>query len=378
MNGALALLLVAFVGAQAPASAEGTWRADLQASGALTLKLGRGGKADVFGVPGTWEQDGKAVSVASADGPAAGELADGRLLLVVGGMPLVFVRVGEAPAARPAPTRAAPRWKAKRLLPGRRVAPKGAFAETRVPRGLRHELVEDVLVVADKHAEREGQIRVVRRLMTPAEREQPLEQLLAKAIAAETKGAPTETALAPEVVQVGRYEAARAEVKAHVVSAAGAFTKIELDVFVIRVDRFAYVFAGVWPEARRAKLRPALETLVSTFKFRRPTENKPLRRQLLGCWSRYQGPSSASDGVGSSSEASWRFDGPSGRYAYDGSTAVSGPGASASSETHEQGGFLVVGRALMLFPDEGEARSATPTQQGGMLMLDDSRWLPCD
>jgi hypothetical protein len=32
----------------------------------------------------------------------------------------------------------------------------------------------------------------------------------------------------------------------------------------------------------------------------------------------------------------------------------------------------------MLFPDEGEARTYAPDRQGGMLLLGDSKWLPCD
>ncbi len=377
MNGGLALLFTALLGAQAPASAEGTWRADLGASGALTLKLNGSGKADVFGAPGTWEQDGKSVTVGSADGVAAGEITSGRLFLVVDGMPLVFVRVGAPPTASAAPKKV-PRWKAARMLPGKGVAPKGAFAQTRVPRGFKHEQQGAVLVVADKRAERPGQVRVLRRLMSPAEREQPLEQLLAKAIGAETQGAPTETKLAPEEVRVGRYDAARAELKMHLLTDDGAFSKLDVDVFVVRVDRFAYVFVGLWPEARRAALRPVLETMVGSFKFNKPTENRTLKRKLTGCWNRYQGQTSASDGFGSSSEGTYRFDEGSGRFAYDSNSVISGPGASAISETHEQGSFLVVGRELMLFPDEGEARTYAPDRQGGMLLLGDSKWLPCD
>jgi hypothetical protein len=378
VSAAIALLLVTVLGAQGPASAEGTWRADLPGSGALTLQLGGEGQADVFGLPGTWEQDGETVTVGSPDGVAAGELAGGRLLLVVGGMPLVFVRVGAAPTGKAAPTRRAPVWKAKRLLPGRQVSPKGAFAQTRVPRGFTHAQQGAVLLVSAKQADKPGQVRVLRRLMTPAEQEQPLEQLMATALAAETKGAPTETRLAPEDVRVGRYQGARAELKVHVLADTGAFTKIDLDVFVIRAGRFAYVFAGMWPEARRKAMRPVLETMVSTFKFRKPTENKTLKRQLLGCWDRYEGHTSAGDGFGSSSEGRYRFDGASGRYAYDGSSVVSGPGASAISETHEQGGFLVVGRELLLFPDEGQARVLSPKKKGGMLLIGGGRWLPCD
>ena len=181
-----------------------------------------------------------------------------------------------------------------------------------------------------------------------------------------------------ELVRIGPHDGARTEVSVQRRHADGAVSSIELDLFLLVADRFVYVFTGRWPAGRRRAMRPVLDTVVSTFMHRTPTENQTLRDQVLGCWHRHPPALAAAGPRRSSSSGTLRLDGQLGQYVHDVPPEDTDGGPASSRLVWGAGSFWVVHRQLIFHSNHGDSHVMTLQRQGQGLKLNGERWQRCE
>lgn len=275
------------------------------------------------------------------------------------------------PAPRTAP--AAYEYSPSNTLAGDVVTSELAAAEFTVPDGWTHgpkrdEQGGEQYTLAPKDGT--GGIMLSRRPLGPSEAQQPASVLLSQALTQMAGGQAVNQVVPPEDITVAGKTGARAIIRASV-----GGTQLELYAAGIVAHGYGYVIAAVYPVDRAAALRPAVDTVIVTFRPRLPTENTGLRAQVLGCWEAYSGNTDRSGSSSTSRKFGLSADG---RYWYRAHTYVNAEGAgSVSSDDTDEGRFRVEGSSVVTVSDKGQVGSYQVVRQGGMLMIDGTKFIPC-
>lgn len=366
----------------------GTYRAQVDGE-SFELVLAPDGRGTINGTPGTWQlQYGQVVLSDGTDTVLA--RMQGRDLVI--DMPegsVVFVRQGgaavsQAPAVGPGPAigygspNVTPPAPAKPFEPtgtlaGEVVTPAGTGAEFTVPDGWTHgpKREADGSEVYALAPEGGGAgIVISRRPLSPAEAAQRPSALLTQALQQLLQGVPVTPVVAAEDLTVAGQPAARTIVR-------GQHNGQELELYAAGVVAHGYGFllASMYPASSAEKIRPAFETVLSTFRGSVPPENTELRTRLLGCWEQYEGNTDRTGSTSSSRKLGLQADGT---YWWRSRSSVSAEGAgSVSSGSSDQGRFRVEGNTVLTTSDKGEVGSYTVALQGLALFVNGEKYLPC-
>lgn len=263
---------------------------------------------------------------------------------------------------------------APKLLRGRKVRPEGTGTSFRVPRGWRHGPTQAPDGSAAYSVQREdgtGGMMLRRKALSAADQQQPVSALLSPAIQELTGGHPVQTVVAPEDLDIGGQRGARAIVRGNVNGRA-----LELYVAGVVVGSHGYLIAGLYESSRADDMRPAVDTVLATFRASAVPENRQLRARLIGCWEHYEGDTSVNGSFNSTTRISLS---PDGSYSYHYFTSISGSmGAGGTSERRDAGSYRVEGNTLVgTSSQDGSTSSFEVSLRGGILYLDGQKYLPC-
>jgi hypothetical protein len=361
----------------------GTYRAEVEGE-SYELVLAPDGRGTINGTPGSWQLQYGQVLLSDGQDTVLARMQGRDLVIDMPEGTVVFVRqagaaVGPAAAVGYGPTGMAPPAAAQPFEPtgtlaGEVVAPAGTGAEFTVPDGWTHgpRREADGSEVYALSPEGGGAgIVISRRPLSPAQAAQRPSALLNEALQQLLQGVPVTPVVAAEDLTVAGQPAARTIVR-------GQQNGQELELYAAGVVAHGYGFllASMYPTSSADQIRPAFETVLSTFRGSVPPENTELRAQLLGCWKQYSGNTDRSGSTSSSRKLGLQ---PDGTYWWRSSSHVSAEGAgSVSSGSSDQGRFRVEGNTVLTTSDNGEVGSYTVALQGRALFVNGEKYLPCN
>ena len=213
---------------------------------------------------------------------------------------------------------------------------------------------------------------ITRKVLSAAEQRTPVSTLLQQALQAQIGNHPVQTVVAAEDLDIAGQRGARTILRGELNG-----RQMELYFAGVVVGHHGFLLAGLYEASASEKVRPAVDTVLSTFRGSVPEENQQLRAQLVGCWKHYQGETSANSG---SSSTNIRIVlSPDGTYTYRYAASVTASGGmGATDRTEDAGRYRVEGSSLVGVSDrDGSVSTFTVQFQGRMLFLSGRKYLPC-
>lgn len=357
--------------------APGSYSATAQDGTALTLQLNADGTGSVNGQPGTWNIQYGRIFLSDGKQSVPADLSGDQLTVYLPDGQVVFTRVGTAPAAgtaiagaagAPLPAGPARAFAPERTLPGKpmTIAEQGmAFT---VPDGWTHAPSTDAqgwsYVMRWPAASGQGGLQVTRMPLSAADRQSPPSQLLQKGLTQMNAQARVELA---EDLDIGGQRGGR------VIAKTGDGAN-EIYLAGVVVGSFGYTVAAFYEVGKAAELRPGVETVLASLRASTPPENTDLKAKLAGCWENVGG---SGGGTGSSSSTTRLALAADGSFQYRSFVSVSAGGMSSSSDSKASGTYRVEGSTLYTDATEGDSGSYDVSFQGGILMLNGLKYLPC-
>jgi hypothetical protein len=359
----------------------------------IRLTLNPDGSGDINGERGSWDIRFGRIILSDGQDAVAADLVGDQLSVYLPDGQLVFTReqaggtqegafagagvsaAGGAPHAGSGGGPARP-FAPEATLAGEEVAPKDSGAEFKVPDGWAHGFERDEqgnesYALRPRGVEDAG-IALTRRVLTAAEQQTPVSQLLQQGLQEMVGQVSLHVVVPAEDLEVRGQRAGRTIVRAQ---PGRGQPEIELYLAGVVVEHYGFVIGAVYPADQADEMRPAVDTILSSFRGSVPPENAELRAQVLGCWSHF---TSSTGGTGSgSSETRLRFAGD-GSFDYHHYTSISVEGLGSSRESRDAGRFRVEGNAITTMSSQGGSITSYEVGlQGGMLYLNGTRYLPC-
>ena len=195
--------------------------------------------------------------------------------------------------------------------------------------------------------------------------------------------ASAERVYGPEEFKVGSYRAGRVVYQGAVTDATGQRRHLEGYLGGILVDRFAFVFVGIYRKSAAETFRGGMNTLLRSFRGKAPTRNRQLESALVRCWEYYDVKSSTSfqKRMGLSADGSyWRTSSISTRVTshVPGSGGVDdGSRSGVDSDGRERGEFLVIGNTMFFVANDGSFYNEVVELRRGILHMEGREWVEC-
>jgi hypothetical protein len=304
-------------------------------------------------------------------------------------MRIEFQREGKAaadspsntPAARqPSPTatsNANEPFRPAKLLAGKTVKPRGTSVSFRLPKGWKHQwgtsqTGDKAYVLTPPKAAGNAAVFMSYRILSAQDARLPFATLLTQGANELLGSATAQVALGPEEFTVDGKRAGRLLFRG---TFPGQTKSVEAYLGGVLAGQFVYVVLGIYEASASDRMRPAIDTVLATFRGKAPAENATLKRNILGCWQSYRG---SSGGEWSSGYHRVLSLSPNGTYAYRYTGSISVTSGSSVSENHEKGTFHVYGNELVLVSNKGETTTYKAYRKGASLFLDKREYWACD
>jgi hypothetical protein len=346
------------------------------------LVLNPDGTGHINGQPGTWQVQFGRIFLSDGQNYVPADLVGDQLTVHLPDGAVVLVResgggaVAAGQVAGGAPAAPAAKFAPEKTLAGDVVALQGTGAEFTVPDGWSHGPTKNQdgseaygLQPKDGSA---GGIVLSRKILSGTEQKAPVPSLLQQAVQQLIAGREVETVLAAEELEIAGQRGARTILRGTI-----SGRQMELYAAGVVVGHYGFLIAGLYEAGKSDEMRPAVDTVLSTFRGSVPAENAELRARLVGCWENFQSGNSGNGGFNSTTRLALRADGT---YAYRYSSSVTGTGGGgAERDNQDAGRFRVEGNTVVGVSDRsGDGVSYQVSFQGGILYLGGAKYLPCN
>lgn len=339
----LLFALFALFSSAAWASPVGTWIGEFNGQ-TVELRLNAGGTGSLAGEPGNWQLSGNTLYLVSNDGtPLTAQYRKNSIVVSYGGAQIPFRR--HRGVSTPAPNKDV----GLRAVPSKKLRIKGVKGSVNIPKGWRHKILDDELVLRPQN-KKHGAVSITYAILTDQELRQPLNTTLSQAVA-EQLGENTQVNIVMPATnfQISGRRAARGIIQGYIKGA-----KLEGYVGAVLFDRWAYIAIGLYPEKYAKKMRPAYETILGSIYVVPPQQNKKLERKLVGCWqyvgANYTGGSAASSRTKYYFRSDNTFQYES-FFAATSAPGIAGEYSTVSTKDNESGVWAIYEDTLYVVPD---------------------------
>jgi hypothetical protein len=135
------------------------------------------------------------------------------------------------------------------------------------------------------------------------------------------------------------------------------------------------VVIGTWEQALSARVRPGTDAVLHSLRPAPLKVTSAAQSRYAGCWNTFSGETSY--GGGSFSQRVLRL-GRNGTYRRESHMQVNASVGGAGSSSSEEGTWRQVGSAIAFNPRNGAPYTVSARLNGGALMLNNTRLIPCD
>jgi hypothetical protein len=361
------------------------------------LVLGADGSGSLNGHPGTWQIQFGRIVLSDGENLVAADLVGDNLSVYLPEGQVVFVREGSQGAAvagnaapgvgapghgapghggGPAsPARPAREFAPENTLAGDVVTPQGSGAEFTVPDGWSHGWQKnpdgsESYGIQSRKGGTDGTIALTRRLLSGGEQQVPVSQLLEQAVRELAGNTPYDVVVPAEDLLIVGQRAGRIVVRSNPGSG-----PLELYLAGVVVEHYGFVIAGIYQAGSADRMRPVVDTVLSTFRGSIPPENPQLRARLVGCWENNE---FSGGGTGTGSSTTRISIAADGTYQYRHFTSIQVEGMGGTRDNRDAGRYRVEGTTIVATSSQdGSVTSYDASFQGGMLYLNGVRYLPC-
>jgi hypothetical protein len=132
---------------------------------------------------------------------------------------------------------------------------------------------------------------------------------------------------------------------------------------------------GTWEQAVSARVRPGTDAVLHSLRPAPLKVTSAAQSRYAGCWNTFSGETSY--GGGSFSQRVLKL-GRNGTYLRESHMQVNASVGGAGSSSSEQGTWRQVGSAIAFNPSNGAPYTVSASLQGGALILNNTRLIPCD
>ena len=378
---------------QLASHAPGTYSTTAADGQRYELVLNPDGSGHLNGQPGTWQVQMGRIFISDGQNYVPADLVGDQLTVHLPDGAVVFVREGGGAVAQggaaggvagqgggvaggaggAAPAGPAKKFQPEGTLAGDVVAPAGSGAEFTVPDGWTHGPTrsQDGSEAYGIQNKTGAGMVITRKVLSATEQRTPVSTLLQQSLQKEIGNHPVEVVVPAEDLDIAGQRAARTILRGDLNG-----RQMELYFAGVVVGHYGFVMGALYESSASSQVRPAVDTVLSTFRGSIPEENQQLRSQLLGCWEHYEADTSVNGSFNTTTRISLQ---PNGTYSYRYYSSVTGSaGMGGTSEKSDSGRYRVEGNTVVGVSDQdGSVSSYTAQLQGGILYLNGTKYLPC-